>query len=47
MKHYELQLKPLMQELLKVGYDGLVSSGYHFGRALYRGSLDYFLKVSA
>ncbi len=43
MKHYELQLKPLMQELLKVGYDALASSRYHFGRALYRGSLDYFL----
>ena len=47
MKHYELQLKPLMQELLQVGYDGLTSSGYHFGRALYRGSLDYFLSENA
>ena len=46
MKHYELQLKPLMQELLHVGYEGLADSHYHFGRALYRGSLDYFLKES-
>jgi alanine dehydrogenase len=44
MRHYEIQLKPLMQELIDIGYDELEASCYHFGRALYRGSLDYFLK---
>ena len=47
MKHYEIQLKPLMQELLNVGYAGLVDSRYHFGRAMYRGSLGYFLQQNA
>ena len=44
MKHYEIQLKPLMEVLLDVGYEGLENARYHFGRALYRGSLDYFLQ---
>lgn len=44
MRHYEIQLKPLMEVLLEVGYEGLANARYHFGRALYRGTLDYFLK---
>ena len=47
MKHYEIQLRPLMQELLNVGYAGLADSHYHFGRALYRGTLVYFLQQNA
>ena len=46
MHHYDLQLKPLMRVLLSTGYENLAHSPDHFGRALYRGSLDYFLKES-
>ncbi len=44
MRHYEMQLKPLMRVLLKIGYEKLAYSRDHFGKALYRGSLDAFLK---
>ncbi|MBT3336391.1 MAG: alanine dehydrogenase [Anaerolineae bacterium] len=45
MQHYQGQLKPLMQVLLKSGYARLAHETNHFGRALYRGSLDAFLNV--
>ena len=44
MKHYEIQLKPLMEVLLDTGYDRLATARHHFGRALYRGTLDHFLE---
>jgi alanine dehydrogenase len=40
MLHYASQLKPLMQALLAVGYDGLSLDGGYFERALYRASLE-------
>ena len=46
MRHYELQLKPLLEVLLEVGYEGLSSAQYYFAKALYHGSLDYFLNQS-
>ncbi|MCF6277473.1 MAG: hypothetical protein L3J16_01830 [Anaerolineales bacterium] len=43
MQHYEMQLQPLMKILLKNEYDKLSSLRSHFGRALYRGTLQAFL----
>jgi alanine dehydrogenase len=43
MRHYEIQLKRLMPTLLKSGYTGLSRECSYFGKALRRGSLDYFL----
>jgi alanine dehydrogenase len=43
MRHYALQLEPLMEAFLKLGYDGLSEDGGYFERALYRGSLRYWL----
>jgi alanine dehydrogenase len=39
MLHYADQLEPLMQVLLKIGYDNLSLQGEYFERALYRASL--------
>jgi alanine dehydrogenase len=39
MLHYASQLEPLMQTLLKRGYNGLSLEGDYFERALYRASL--------
>jgi alanine dehydrogenase len=39
MLHYAQQLEPLMQTLLKAGYDGLSPDGDYFERALFRASL--------
>jgi alanine dehydrogenase len=39
MLHYAQQLEPLMQTLLKTGYDELSPSGDYFQRALFRASL--------
>ena len=47
MKHYEMQLQPLMKILFKRGYDKLVHTRSFFGRALYRGTLDAFLTKDA
>jgi alanine dehydrogenase len=40
MHHYALQLEPLMEVLLQVGYEGLSLQGNFFARALYRATLD-------
>ncbi len=45
MKHYELQLQPLMKILLKRGYDKLPQARSYFGRALYRGTLQAFMEM--
>jgi len=39
MFHYAQQLEPLMQALIRTGYDGLSPQGDYFERALYRASL--------
>lgn len=39
MLHYASQLRPLMRELLKTGYDKLEPDGEYFERALHRASL--------
>jgi alanine dehydrogenase len=39
MLHYAQQLEPLMQTLLRTGYDALSPSGDYFERALFRASL--------
>ena len=38
------QLEPLLESLVKKGYDGLSSDGDYFERALYRGSLRGWLE---
>jgi alanine dehydrogenase len=43
MEHYGNQLTPLMKRLVSKGYDGLSLDGDFFERALYRGTLGYFL----
>jgi alanine dehydrogenase len=43
MRHYAQQLEPLMEALLRVGYDGLGLDGGYFERALYRATIDAFL----
>ena len=44
MRHYAQQLQPLVQALLEKGYDDLSLNGRYFERALYRGTLDFWLK---
>jgi alanine dehydrogenase len=46
MRHYAIQLEPLIEALLKVGYDGLSEMGDYFERALYRGSLRNWLSLA-
>jgi alanine dehydrogenase len=46
MRHYAQQLEPLMETLLKVGYENLSLNGDYFIRALYRASLKGWLQQS-
>ncbi len=43
MRHYAVQLEPLMKVLLTVGYDNLSLQGDNFGQALCRASLETWL----
>ncbi|MFN2151313.1 MAG: alanine dehydrogenase, partial [Anaerolineales bacterium] len=45
MRHYAQQLTPLLDILLKKGYDHLSIKGDYFERALYRASLHGWLKT--
>ena len=45
MRHYALQLEPLMEALLERGYDGLLPNGNYFERALFRATLKAWLQV--
>lgn len=45
MRHYALQLEPLMETLLARGYDGLSPEGDYFERALYRATLKACLQI--
>ncbi|HEX2980914.1 MAG TPA: hypothetical protein VHO48_11665, partial [Anaerolineaceae bacterium] len=45
MRHYAQQLQPLMETLIEVGYDNLSPTGTYFERALYRATLDGFLRA--
>ena len=45
MEHYARQLAPFMRVLVSKGYDSLSLDGPFFERALYRGTLKYFLNV--
>lgn len=44
MRHYGRQLEPLMEVLVEKGYDGLSLDGGYFERALFRGTLKYWLE---
>jgi alanine dehydrogenase len=44
MRHYAQQWEPLMEVLVEKGYDGLSLKGGYFERALYRGTLNAWLK---
>ncbi len=44
MRDYAVQLEPLMEALMAKGYDDLSSEGSYFERALYRGTLKYWLQ---
>lgn len=44
MDHYGRQLKPLMNRLVKKSYAGLSLAGDFFERAVYRGTLRYWLR---
>ncbi len=45
MNHYARQLEPLVEVLFEKGYHGLSLEGEYFERALYRGTLKYFLET--
>lgn len=45
MTHYALQLEPLMETLLRRGYDNLTIDGDYFERALYRGTLTEWIRA--
>ena len=45
MRHYAVQLEPLMKVLLTVGYDNLSLQGDNFGQALCRASLETWLRT--
>jgi alanine dehydrogenase len=45
MEHYAGQLEPLMEALLRVGYDDLSENQGYFERALYRATLRSWLKL--
>jgi alanine dehydrogenase len=47
MRHYARQLEPLMEALMSKGYEGLSLEGSYFERALFRGTLKYWLEHSA
>jgi alanine dehydrogenase len=44
MQHYGEQLTPLMKRLVRKGYNDISMDGDYFERALYRGSLKYWLR---
>jgi alanine dehydrogenase len=44
MQHYARQLEPLMEILIVKGYEDLSPEGGYFERALYRGTLKYWLQ---
>jgi alanine dehydrogenase len=46
MRHYAQQLEPLMEALVAKGYEGLSLEGGYFERALFRGTLKYWLQHS-
>lgn len=46
MRHYAIQLEPLMRVLVKKGYDHLSAEGSYFERALYRATLKAWLRTS-
>ncbi|MCZ6696851.1 MAG: alanine dehydrogenase [Acidobacteria bacterium] len=43
MRHYGQQLDPMLEPLVRLGYDGLSAVGGYFERALYRGTLRCWL----
>lgn len=45
MNHYARQLEPLIEVLFEKGYNDLSLEGEYFERALYRGTLKYFLET--
>ena len=45
MRHYARQLRPLLKVLLTRGYDLLSLQGDYFERAMYRGTLRYWMKT--
>jgi alanine dehydrogenase len=45
MRHYALQMEPLMNVLVAKGYDGLSLRGDYFERALYRATLKAWLEA--
>ncbi len=47
MRHYAQQLEPLMEALIKRGYQGLTLQGGYFERALYRATLRAWMESSA
>jgi len=47
MRHYAQQLMPLLEVLLRRGYDHLSNKGDYFERALYRASVHGWLKTHA
>ena len=44
MTHYAQQLEPFIEVLFEKGYDDLSILGEYYERALYRGTLKYFLQ---
>jgi alanine dehydrogenase len=47
MRHYDQQLRPLMEVLVARGYEGLSPSGSYFERALYRATLHNWMKSAS
>ena len=47
MEHYGKQLQPLMRRLIEKGYGGLSPEGDYFERALYRGTLKYWVDTQS
>ena len=46
MRHYALQMEPLVKVLIEKGYDQLSMQGDYFERALYRATLKAWLQAS-
>jgi len=46
MRHYAKQLQPLLEVLVEKGYEGLSPHGGYFERALYRATLDGWLRAA-
>jgi alanine dehydrogenase len=47
MRHYAQQLEPLMEVLVRKGYEGLSLQGEYFERALYRATLRAWMESYA